>query len=96
MDNYEYTELLKTLQLKLDNIQGVVNPDAINTRLKEIAELESEPDFWNDAKRAANLAKETTQIERKLERFEVTAATLEKLFGHNLFVSSPVVRQPAR
>ncbi len=77
MDHYEYTELLKTLQLKLDNIRGVVNPNAITARLEEIATLENDPNFWNDAKQAGVISKEKTQLERKLERFNETASALE-------------------
>ena len=71
MDNYEYTELLKNLTLKMDNITGVVQPDKLQTRLDEIQELENDQDFWNDASYAAKIQKEKTQLERKLEKYSI-------------------------
>jgi len=77
MDNYEYTELLKTLQTKIGNIRDVVRPDTIQKRLDEITTLEEDQDFWNDASHAATIQKEKTQLERKLERFLATANQLD-------------------
>ncbi|MHC3993627.1 peptide chain release factor 2 [Thiomicrolovo sp. ZZH C-3] len=77
MDHYEYGELLKTLKTKMQNITGVVQPDAINTRLGEIAELENSQDFWNDAANAAVVQKEKTQLERKLAKYETAAGALD-------------------
>ncbi|MFT5836255.1 MAG: peptide chain release factor 2 [Sulfurimonas sp.] len=71
MDNYEYTELLKNLNLKMDNITGVVQPDKLNNRLAEIEELESFQDFWNDAANAAIIQKEKTQCQRKLDKYSI-------------------------
>ena len=71
MDNYEYTELLKSIQIKIQNIRGVVEPDKLATRLQEIEALENQQDFWNDATYAAKIQKEKTQLERKLEKFRV-------------------------
>ncbi|WP_294967123.1 peptide chain release factor 2 [Sulfurimonas sp.] len=71
MDNYEYTELLKNLNLKMDNITGVVQPDKLNNRLDEIEELESFQDFWNDATNAAKIQKEKTQCQRKLDKYSI-------------------------
>ena len=76
MDHYEYTELLKTLSLKMDNIKGIVKPEMIHSRLEEIEALENDQDFWNDAKNAAVIQKEKTQLERKLERFNDASAAL--------------------
>ncbi len=70
MDSYEYTELLKNLQLKMDNITNVVNPDKITKRLSEITELENNQDFWTDAKLAALTSKEKIQLERKLQKYQ--------------------------
>ena len=36
MDNYEYTQLLKTLNQKLENIESILKPDDIDKRLEEI------------------------------------------------------------
>ncbi|MCW8838636.1 MAG: peptide chain release factor 2 [Thiovulaceae bacterium] len=77
MDNYEYTELLKTLSIKMDNITGVVEPDKLKERLQEIEELENNPEFWNDAKNAAKIQKEKTQCERKLDKYEIANDAIE-------------------
>jgi len=71
MDNYEYTELLKNITIKMNNITGVVEPDKIKQRLQEIEELENNQDFWNDATNAAKIQKEKTQIQRKLDKYNL-------------------------
>ncbi len=71
MDNYEYTELLKTATIKMENITGVVEPKKILTRLTEIEALENEQDFWNNAANAAKVQKEKTQLQRKLEKYNL-------------------------
>ena len=73
MDNYEYTELLKTLKLKMENITGVVEPQKIEARLKEIEALENDQEFWNDATYAAKIQKEKTQLQRKLEKYNIAS-----------------------
>lgn len=71
MDNYEYTELLKNLNLKMGNITGVIEPQIIEQRLSEIEALESNQDFWNDAENAAKIQKEKTQLQRKLDKYNL-------------------------
>lgn len=71
MDNYEYTELLKNMNLKMGNITGVVEPTKIQTRLNEIETLEENQDFWNDADNAAKIQKEKTQLQRKLNKYTI-------------------------
>jgi len=68
MDNYEYTELIKNLQIKIENIKGVVEPKKLANRLQEIEELENNQEFWNDASYAAKIQKEKTQLTRKLNK----------------------------
>ncbi len=77
MDHYEYGELLKTLSTKMQNISNIVKPDDIQTRLSEIEALENEQDFWNDAAKAAEIQKEKTQLERKLQKFQAASGMLE-------------------
>jgi len=69
MDNYEYTELLKNITIKMENITGVVEPEKLQNRLNEIEELENDQDFWNDVENAAIIQKEKTQCERKLNKY---------------------------
>jgi peptide chain release factor 2 len=71
MDNYEYTELLKDVTIKMHNITDVVEPDKINARLDAIEELENSQDFWNDATNAAKIQKEKTQLQRKLNKYSI-------------------------
>jgi peptide chain release factor 2 len=77
MDHYEYGELLKTLDTKMENIRNIVKPDNIQKRLDKIQILESDQDFWNDATAANQVQKEKTQLERKLEKFKIAAGRLE-------------------
>ncbi len=77
MDNYEYTELLKNITIKMQNIEDVVEPEKIKARLSEIEELENNPEFWNDAPNAAKIQKEKTQLQRKLEKFQVAKSAVE-------------------
>ncbi|WP_297441919.1 peptide chain release factor 2 [Sulfurimonas sp.] len=77
MDNYEYTELLKNITLKMQNITGVVEPEKIKQRLVEIESLENLQDFWNDAANAAKIQKEKTQLQRKLDKFNIAKNAVE-------------------
>jgi peptide chain release factor 2 len=77
MDNYEYTELLKNLSTKMDNITGVVEPEKLQARLDEIEQLENSQDFWNDASNAAKIQKEKTQIERKLSKYNIAKEAID-------------------
>ena len=45
MDAYEYSELLKLLNTKLNNIKGILKPDILNKRLEEIKNEEASQDF---------------------------------------------------
>ncbi|MCX6075717.1 MAG: peptide chain release factor 2 [Campylobacterales bacterium] len=69
MDNYEYTELLKSTAIKMKNITSVVEPDKLQQRLDDIETMENEQGFWNDAANAAVIQKEKTQIQRKLKKY---------------------------
>jgi peptide chain release factor 2 len=76
MDNYEYTELLKNITVKMANITGVVEPKKIENRLMEIEELENSQEFWNNATNAAKIQKEKTQLQRKLDKYKVAQNSL--------------------
>ncbi len=71
MDNYEYTELLKNITIKIGNITGVVEPDKIISRLEAIETLENEQEFWNDAGNAAKIQQEKTKLQRKLDKYNL-------------------------
>ncbi|MGB5920578.1 MAG: peptide chain release factor 2, partial [Arcobacter sp.] len=69
MDTYEYSELLKLLNKKLQNIKDILKPDVLKSRLKEIEELESSQDFWNDVETATKIGIEKNRILSKLSKF---------------------------
>ncbi len=69
MDAYEYSELLKSLTIKMDNIKNIVKPDLLQERLKEIEEMQQDPDFWNDATKAGKISQEKTKAERILTTY---------------------------
>ncbi|MSN95647.1 peptide chain release factor 2 [Campylobacter sp. FMV-PI01] len=70
MDNYEYTELLKKLKNKVENVALIIKPDEIQKRLDEISELEKNPNFWSDVKTASEISKEKTKISNMLFKYE--------------------------
>jgi peptide chain release factor 2 len=70
MDNYEYTELLKEISIKMQNITGVIEPEKIKKRLAAIEAMENEQEFWSDAENAAIIQKEKTQLQRKLLKYQ--------------------------
>ncbi len=69
MDSYEYSELLKLLNTKLSNIKNILKPEVIKVRLKEIEDLESQQDFWNDVKYATEIGIEENRLLSKLAKF---------------------------
>jgi len=77
LDSYEYTELLKKLAIKIDNIAQIIKPENIKARLDEIAQMEQDPDFWGDVKKAAIVSKEKTAANSILSRYEKAKVALE-------------------
>jgi len=69
MDNYEYTQLLKSLQQKLQNINSILKPKEISLRLKEIQTIEQEPEFWTNQELATKTAQEKNRLLSKLNKF---------------------------
>ncbi|NOR56309.1 MAG: peptide chain release factor 2 [Sulfurovum sp.] len=69
MDAYEYSELLKSLAIKMDNIKNIVKPDVLQARLDEIEEVQQDAAFWNDAANAGKVSQEKTKTERILATF---------------------------
>jgi len=47
LDSYEYSELLKKLEQKIENIKNIIQPEKITKRIEEIAEQENAPDFYS-------------------------------------------------
>ena len=69
MDTYEYSELLKSLSIKMGNIKNIVKPDELQTRLEEIEKMQEEQDFWNDVTNAGKISQEKTKTERILATY---------------------------
>jgi len=70
MDNYEYTQLLKILKKKIQNIESILKPNEIEKRLEEITTLEQEPEFWTNQENATKIAQEKNRLLSKLSKFE--------------------------
>jgi len=80
MDAYEYSELLKTLTTKIENIKNIVKPDTLMARLDEIDALQQNPDFWEDAKQASKISQEKTKKERILTKYnEASRAVVDAM-----------------
>jgi len=69
MDAYEYSELLKSLTIKMDNIKNIVKPDTLQARLDEIDQMQQDQNFWNDATYAGKISQEKTKTERMLATY---------------------------
>jgi len=69
MDNYEYTQLLKTLNTKLENIKSILKPSDIEFRLEEIEKIEQEPEFWTNQEEATKISQEKNRLLSRLSKF---------------------------
>ncbi|MCB4778870.1 MAG: peptide chain release factor 2 [Sulfurovum sp.] len=76
MDTYEYSELLKLLKTKMENITNIVKPDELQKRLTEIEQMQQDPDFWNNASKAGKISQEKTKTERILKTYDTANDTL--------------------
>jgi len=80
MDIYEYSELIKKLIIKIENIKNIVTPDEIIERLTIINALQKEATFWNDAKKASLVSQEKTKKERILDKYIDAKSSVEDSF----------------
>ncbi len=69
MDNYEYSELLKLLNTKLENIKNILKPQELKERIKEIEKLEADQNFWSDVEQATKIGIEKNRILSNLSKF---------------------------
>jgi len=76
MDSYEFSELMKKLKTKVENIKNIIKPDTIKKRLAEISEMELQEDFWSDVKKAGDIQKEKNRLERILKRYETAQSAV--------------------
>ncbi len=77
MDSYEYGELIKDLKGKIENIAKIIKIDALNADLRAILDAESEPNFWNDTKKVAELGKQKSRINRILQVFDDAKSSVD-------------------
>ncbi|MBR8462060.1 peptide chain release factor 2 [Campylobacter sp. faydin G-105] len=80
MDSYEYTELLKKLNSKVENIGSIIKPESIKARLKEIETLEHDENFWQDIAAAGAIGKEKTKITNMLNKFNHVKAAVDDAY----------------
>lgn len=69
MDSYEYTELLKELDKKVENIALIIKPSEIKDRLDEIERLGLDPEFWRDIEKAGLINREKTKLNAVYSKF---------------------------
>jgi len=69
MDNYEYTQLLKNLNSKLENIESILKPKTIEQRLSEIEQEEQDPNFWSNQELASKIGKEKNRLLGRKNKF---------------------------
>jgi peptide chain release factor 2 len=55
------------------------DPVALKSRVDELEQRLSQPDFWNDQQLAAKLSTEHQRAQRKLDRYERLLANVEFL-----------------
>ena len=103
MDSYEYSELIKVLAIKVENIAKIIRIDEQKARLAEIVAEENAPNFWNDTKKVAQIGKEKSRLNRILSVYENAKNALndsDELFAlagaendsemlENLFLEAP-------
>ncbi|PAF43732.1 peptide chain release factor 2 [Helicobacter sp. 11S03491-1] len=83
MDSYEYGELLKDLKNKCENIAKIIKPAKLQTRLDEIIQIQQNPEFWNDTKKAGEINKEKVKLERMLQTYNQAKSSIDD--AHELF-----------
>ncbi|WP_231253153.1 peptide chain release factor 2 [Helicobacter pylori] len=78
MDNYTYSELLKSLQNKCDNIALIIKPEKIKQELERIEKEQEDPHFWQDVLKARDTNKEKVRLNRLLETYQKTKNSLDE------------------
>ncbi len=78
VDNYTYSELLKSLQNKCDNIALIIKPEKIKQELERIEKEQEDPNFWQDVLKARDTNKEKVRLNRLLETYQKTKDSLDE------------------
>jgi peptide chain release factor 2 len=76
MDNYEYTQILKNLENKLNNIELILKPKQCQIKLNDIIQEEQKPDFWNNQEIATKLGQEKNRLLNRLNKFKKASNAL--------------------
>ena len=61
---------LKSLKAELNTAYQGINPDKVRARIAELEAAQNAEGFWNDVENAQKVSRESSQLMRKLERFE--------------------------
>ncbi len=77
LDNYEYTELLKALDVKICNVEQIIKPELIEQRLEEITKIEQDENFWQDVDKATVIQKEKNSLEGMKKAYDVAKSALD-------------------
>jgi len=80
LDSYEYNELLNRLKTKIGNIEQIINPEKVNARLAEIDQIEQDPEFWSDAKKAAVIGQEKNRALSIMKKYKNAQIAVEDAF----------------
>jgi peptide chain release factor 2 len=80
LDSYEYNELLNRLKTKIGNIEQIINPEKVNARLAEIDQIEQDPEFWSDAKKAAVIGQEKNRALSIMKKYKNAQTAVEDAF----------------
>nr|WP_232257008.1 peptide chain release factor 2 [Helicobacter pylori] len=78
VDNYTYSELLKSLQNKCDNIALIIKPEKIKQELERIEKEQEDPNFWQDVLKARDTNKEKVRLNRLLETYQKMKNSLDE------------------
>lgn len=76
MDDYEYSELLKRLKNKLNNIKSIIKPEICKKRIDEISQIQKDPNLWSDSKKSSALNKEKSRLTNLFDIYENAKITL--------------------
>ncbi|WP_104695867.1 peptide chain release factor 2 [Helicobacter salomonis] len=83
MDAYQYSELLKELESKCQNIAQIIKPQGLQDTLALLEREQADPLFWQDKERAASKNQEKVKIERLLSAYQSAKNALDE--AHELF-----------
>lgn len=66
IDSYEFSENLKKISAKIENIHDSIEPERLENRLNEIEKLQSEQSFWDNQEQVVEIEREKNSSSKKL------------------------------